>query len=498
MSSNCWGVLVVAGAGLSLVACFAGAVSAATGLDDIAPVRCTRHVERTGPDLYEFDWPVNPGKWPLVDRQDRLRFPMGAYNGGRHPALFVSMAEWWQKSGFDFAHGLCDQINYTWSAQHSVDQFRELLLEAAKNAPGGIILHVGYIPSHCGMDVFAEFIRLVHSHPSVWGWDPMDEPFGVRGRGRQRALMYAHELKTIRAIDREHPVMLNVVTGTLLNGNLEVILQECSPEKPDILSTDNYPVQDASPRVSVRQATVWAQRVCRTAQRYGMTPYIIHGNFGPSDKPHMVRGARFPTLAELRSQLFQAILNGVQGYMIWNYAYWENLRYDDPVLHREMFRLNHEVHALTGPIFSALSLPAAAVGAEYPAQGVRREGDLQVRAAAYRDAIYVFVVNLAEAALRTPVRLSKVRISLPDLPRSYLRRLATEAEVLLEMAGTDRDGFSQSYFDRHGKWRRVPVTWDDNNAFIVDDLGPYAVHVYRVKTSVKRRDWDDERGMWVR
>lgn len=474
--------------GLSSFGWVAESGSAATGLEDIPPVICTRHLERPGPDLYEFDWPVDPGKWPLVDQENHLRFPVGAYNGGKRPAHFNSLGEWWEKSCFDFVHRPV-HIDWTMSAQDIAAKYREVLLDPALSAPGGVMVHPAWITAHNGMEVFAEVIRLLHDHPALWGWDPADEPFGPES-GRT----YGHELKIIRSLDREHPCLLNLMTRSFHNGELEEILEYCAPERPDFISTDHYPIQSPGRAVaSVREIGRWVEPVLAAAEKYGMAAYVIHGTFGPSDKVKIGAG-RFPSLAELRNQRYQALIRGFKGFLSWNYDWWARGYFTDLPLHTEMFRLNKEIHALTGPIFSTLDLPTTM---QYPVEG--RPDDVMVRASVYRDSIYVFAANLAEHEPGEPKTLSQVRIVLEDLPETYLGRIAEEAEVLLEMVGTDEEGFSQSYYDLHGEWRKAPVTWDrqpDNfheawkeqsNAYITDDLGPYAVHLYRLKMQLPHR-----------
>jgi len=454
-----------------------------TGDFGIAPVKCIgRTAVAGGPDVWTFDWPVECGAWPLVV-DGTLRYPVGAYGGGYYPGRYESVKEWWEKSGFDFvqAHVHVEDLK---DPVAIAERYRRYLLGPAAEGGGRVLVHPPYIVSHRGLNALAEVVRRLRNHPGLYGWDPRDEP-GPDSR------IWIDGFKVIRAIDPEHPIVLNVTTTWLW----QPLFKAVAPDRPDFLSTDWYPVQSGG---SVRRIAEWAAKVAGTARAQGVSSQLIIGNFAgheharsypwytfPGPRTAHAHFGRFCTVQEARSQLYQAVIYGVQQIQWWPYECWARGcyrdRFDD--LGFETERLNREIHALTGPIFSSVRVPVEAEGEEHKTGAER---DVHVRASIYRDALYVLVACVAEQGPCVPAQTTTVRLHFGDVPEPYRSRLSDSAEVLFEVEGKDERGRPLYYADTHDTWRKVPI--DREKWLIKDNFGPYAVHVYRIGLSRAPQD----------
>lgn len=446
----------------------------------ISPVRCLKQVPTpSGPDVYQFDWPVDPGRWPLVDSAGHLRYPMGAYGGGYYPGRYSSVAEWWQKSGFDFAQAHIHVEGLT-SAAQVVERYREYLLDPAQRAGGRIMIHPPYIMAHMGPQIYAEVVRELARHPALYGWDPRDEP-------ADGDPTWIDSLKLIRAYDRKHPILLNITTSW----RYEQLFAGVAPDKPDFLSTDWYPVQEGG---SVHRIAEWADKVAGTCRALDVDSQFIIGNFAGHEGSRVYPWYKFPgpetsrkhfgrlcTVEEARSQVYQCLIYGIQQLQWWPYEDWARGEYGDRAkdLGFEMERLNREVHALTGPIFSRLTVPVTVVGEA----GKRvRERDLHVRASVYRDALYIIVTCSADVDNAVPAQTTPATLDLGAVPEVYRSRFGDTAEVMFEMDGKDERGRPIYVKDSRGDWRQVEI--DRESWTIEDTFGPYGVHIYRIPMSV--------------
>ncbi len=481
---------------VSLLFLASGAGAAVPEVPDlgIAPVRCLEFQALPGgPDFYQFDWPVDPGQWPLV-KAGILRYPVGVWGYGSRPGPgFETQEDWWRGSGFDFGVVMAN-VPEGMGAERLAALHRQYSLDPAARAGGKIIFNPSNVFGHLGPQGMQRFAELVADHPALRGWDPMDEP----GPG-ERAQEWADIYRMLRQSTPDKLILLNGVPGYQWQQH---ILPLIAPEKPDIFSCDAYPVQGGH---RLGNLIHWCLHVASESRKRGVDSMFIIGTFDhnrcrlntiwpweplsmrrrPWSKPGAVR-ARFSTPAEQRNQVYQAVIAGIQSLQWFNHAIWDSGSYPRKYnyLYEEQCRLNYEVHQLSGPIYSTLRVPVYAEGE----QGKRLdECDFPVRASVYRDALYIIVACVAEEEEpQVPVKQATARLVLSQIPEVYRSRLGEEAEVLLEVVGQDETGHQIYYQQAHGAWRKVAL--DRENWILDDTFGPYGVHVYRIPLSADRRE----------
>jgi len=190
---------------------------------------------------------------------------------------------------------------------------------------------------------------------------------------------------------------------------------------------------------------------------------------------------RLPTIPEMRSQVYQCVVAGVQQLLWFHYAEWLKDKYGRKDLHDELERLNRELHILTGPIYSSLRCPVS-IPSEQDKEKYQR--DFYATASLYRNALYVIALRVAGESEMKPVARKAVRIQL-HLPPQTSGRLADEAVVLFDRMGSQGDDSATYCRDGEGDYRRVAVRPE---GVIVDDFGEYEVHVYRIRLARKHKD----------
>lgn len=497
--------------------------------EGIRPVRVVTHVPRPGgPDVYRFDWAVDPGPWPMVTRRGVLHYPMGAYGAGHLPGECKTIEDWWVTSDFDFVHFQASvRIGDTGSqiARRNI----QYVMNPAGRVGRRVVAHLAYTCEMQGPQALVDHINAIKDHPALWGYDAADEPSSP-----ERVISIAHGFQMIRALDPEHPILVNDI-GNQKHPSLEPRIR---PDKPDFYSWDVYPVQSNN---GVSLETTYTRNLVRICRERGITPGYVLGNFARGEGPHLRQPwfprvppgtrrchyGRFSTVEELRSQVYQSIIAGVKMLMWWPWGQWVGGVYNRADLREATYQVNREVHALTGPILSKLALP---VSFGVPAGDyIQKEGVVgMVRI--YRDDVYVFVANIAEKNVplrqRTPaggLALKGVKIILDRVPATYRRFMDDKAEVLFEIAGKDKRGVPIYVKQKQGRWRTVRLIsrdrdgkpavrlrryrnslwgpewtgekperpdrgtawglWQGGKAstVIVDDFPPYAVHIYRIR-----------------
>lgn len=452
----------------------------------VPPVKVIEHVERLGPDFYRYDWPVAPGAWPTI-KAGELEYPVGVWQGGfRAGPYYDSIAEWYRDSGFDFAQAHI-HVDYTVTGKEAAEIYRKYLLGPAQEGGGRIVAHVGRVAEPLGYDAFAEFVKAIKDHPALMAYDPADEP-SLGDREDQ----YVKEFKIIRAIDPEHPIRAMHVPG----GPWWTFRSRLKPDKVDILGCDFYPIQGGA---SVRQVYRWADWVVESAGELGgVMSSMCLGIFGEHTArrsegypwwpgyadtfPREKAGkGRLPTIPEMRNQVYQCVVAGVQQIMWFYYEEWLYDDYGRKDLHDELERLNQELHILTGPIYSTTRYPVN-IPSEKGKEKDKR--DFYATASLYHDALYVIVLSVAEEEEMKPTARKGVRIEL-SLPPQTRGRLADEAVVLFDRAGCAGEEAAAYWREKHGEYRTVPV---DPEGAIVDDFGEYEVHVYRIALSKKHKE----------
>ncbi|GAG04070.1 unnamed protein product, partial [marine sediment metagenome] len=147
-------------------------------------------------------------------------------------------------------------------------------------------------------------------------------------------------------------------------------------------------------------------------------------------------------------------------------------------LYRAIWRLNRELHALTGPIFSTIRLPVYVDGDE---KKNLKERDFHLLTTVYRDNVYILAACVAEQSPGHPQRQTRVELRLDRLSERYLSRLGDSAEVLLEMAEVQVGPLPTYVKQARGTWRQVAI--NHREQVLEDVFGPYAVHVYRIPLS---------------
>ena len=518
----------------TLMACSAYGTSGASEKYDpssegIRPVKVIKHTPiEGGADYYKYDWPVAPGPWPMVTPEGVLRYPMGAYGAGHLPGPYKTIEQWWLESDFDFVHFQAD-VQYGMSGKDIAERNIKYVLDPADQVGRKVIAHVGHPLEMLGLEVLAEHINTIKDHPALWAYESADEP------SRPDKVIYvSHIFQLIRALDQEHPILLNDI-GNQKHPTLE---PRISPDKPDFYSWDIYPVQSNN---GVSMETGYTRKLVKVCKERGIVPSYCLGNFAKVNAPRIGvpwfpkkpkdikthHYGRFSTVEEIRSQVYQSVISDVKMLLWWPYKQWVGGVYNREDLRETTHQVNREIHALTGPIFSKMELP---VSFEFPKGNYVRPEAIVGMAKIYREDIYIIVANIAEKnaplGKRKPenaLSLTGVKIIMDKIPALYRRMMDDKAEILFEIAEKDSKGAPVYVKQKTGKWRTVPIKktdvygkpakrfhcgrgkvwgaewtgeskkepssgtpwgmWEGKkaSASIVDDFGPYEVHVYRIK-----------------
>ena len=519
--------LVVA---MSVRAAHAGTVRVDPANEGIRPVCVVKHVARAGgPDPYQFDWPVDPGAWPMVSPKGVLRYAIGAYGAGHLPGEFKTIEDWWRGSDFDFVHFQAD-AQYGMTGKDIAARNIKYVLDPAARAGRKVVAHVAYTAEMLGPGALAEHVAAIKDHPALYGYDPMDEPSSP-----DRVITWSHNFKIIRALDPEHPIWLNDIGCK----NHPTIEQAVAPDKPDIYSWDVYPVQSDRGVSPESGYTRWLVRVCRER---GLVPAYILGNFAKTtaqEPPHpwfpltpkKVRtfhnGTHLCSPEELRSQVYQCIISGIKTVLWYPWQAWVGGVHTRRDILSATYQVNREVHALTGPILSTCRVP---ITIEAPQVKTVWTHAVIGMGSVYQNDLYIIVANIAEQPGTKPPKalaLKGVRIVMDKVPAAYRRLLADQAEVLFEIAGKDAAGVPIYVKEKAGTWRTVGVhkldrdgkpavrfqpgrgrvwgpewtggkreptvgtewtMWEGPKArmYIVDDFAPLAVHIYRIRIMVPK------------
>ena len=516
---------VVSGVATSMCAAQAGTARLDPAKEGIRPVRVLKHVTRAGgPDFYQFDWPVDPGPWPMLSRKGVLRYAIGAYGAGHLPGEFKSIEQWWHGSDFDFVHFQAD-VQYGMTGKDIAARNIKYVLDPAARAGRKVLLHVAYTAEMLAPDALAEQIAAIHNHPALYGYDPMDEPSSP-----DRVITWSHNFKIIRTLDPEHPIWLNDIG----NQRRPTIERAIAPDKPDIYSWDVYPVQSDR---GVSPESGYTRNLVRICRERGLMPAYVLGNFAKTTAQEPAHpwfplrlkktrtfgyGTHFCSPAELRSQVYQCIVSGIKTVLWWPWCHWVDGVFQRRDILNATYQVNREVHALTGPILSTCEVP---VTIEAPKVKTVWTQPVVGMGRVYHNDLYIIVANIAEqpgTKPPKPLALKGVRIVLDKVPAAYRRLLADQAEVLFEIAGNDASGVPVYVKEKTGRWRTVPVhkfdregkpavrfqpgrgrvwgpewtggkrepstgtewtVWEGPKAkmHIVDDFAPLAVHVYRIR-----------------
>ena len=457
---------------------------------NIPPVKLVKHVERAGADYYQYDWPVNPGAWPTVNEHGELQYACGVWSGGFSGGVYYkSLADWWRNSGFTFAE-MRIHVDHTATADDIAAILKKYLLDPAGENGGRISIHWGDLGRICGLNKLAGALAAIRDNPGLGSYDPQDEPGTGKGGN-----YYLDKFKTIRAIDPEHPIRLNTVPGQ----DLSWFVNRLNGDKPDIIGMDWYPLMYYPKKnISIRTISKWAKRTADNARHYRVMSCFINGCFGTHTAtrkegypwwpgyaktfPREIKNGRLPTITEMRNEVYQCVIAGIQQLMWFYYEEWLAGDYKRPDLHAEMVRLNLELRKLTGPIYSEIKYPVHIEGdkAKY------EDRDFHAVASIYRNAMYVFVCSLAESSPSVPVARKGVKIMLTDVSDMFRGRFASDAEVIFDRAGYKDKDAGKYHVEQNRKTRTIAV---NQKGYIVDNFSPYEVHIYRIELIPKHRNY---------
>jgi len=226
-----------------------------------------------------------------------------------------------------------------------------------------------------------EHVRAFRSHPAVLAWYLYDEP------EPQQLDRVQQGYRLVRELDPDHPVVTVHVT----------------PEAgarfapyTDIFSVDPYPVPNLA--LSRVWHLVARARVVAGPQKPVWAVIQAFAQSGPR------RPARYPTPAELRNMVYQAIIGGATGILYFSYAWEGILEERDPALFAAIGAVNHELRALA---------PVILEGADTESVQVHAVGEVRSLAREWGGRTYVLVANMGTS--RAQVELFRPRGPGPDI-----------------------------------------------------------------------------------
>ena len=272
------------------------------------------------------------------------------------------------------------------------------------------------------LDALAEVVRKTKGLPGVVAWNLLDEP--EVHRITPDALKEAYD--TIRRTDPNHPVIVNLCQSTRFAEFIGAT---------DVASYDHYPFP-------IPHEFGWIRRANRTMRELtgGRKPLLAilqtyGGSPGRAKPPE-----NMPTLAQLRASMYAFICDGATMFAYYSW-------YDRPptrclVNHPEMRSytrvLNDELRELRPLLFSAETLPTPTIRPkhDYLACLARRVGDH----------VEMVVVNPSPRTIR------QIELSLAAGPIRAAQSVFEDGRPVVIRSGR-----------------------------ISDTLGPYGVHVYRLR-----------------
>jgi hypothetical protein len=307
--------------------------------------------------------------------------------------------------------------------------------------------------------LLTQVVEGLRQHPALGAWKGQDEPrnpFDARKSVPAANLARGH--RVVNALDPDHPLV--VVQAP--RGSVQGLL----PYRPafDIAGVDIYPVgyppgvhtdQKNKDISVVGDVARWIKQAAG-AKPFWMTLQIAWSGVIPTAKnPNLV--PRFPSPAELRFMVYQAIVNGARGLVFfgghltevmspadatagWNWSFWE----------RSLRPLVQELSSDSlGPALSAPSGRSTVTASS---------SDLEV--ATRRSSAFLYVIALRRGGKTT-------RVTLSGLPRSI-----RGGQVLFEYV---QDPPPPPIEATRQKFRSIAVT----GGALSDWFAPHDVHVYR-------------------